>query len=380
MTERTDDDEGVWRSSSEIGYPCGNVYPDFYDFGPKAAGGYFSTQAQVENCGGVMLTIADFNPLGSPSFSVQTATPLYVLPGESKPIELAFEPAGGRPAATADIEFVSNAPTLVDRTIQVVGNDCSVSVDGAWDADNDGWFACAGDCDDADGAVNPSVPERPSNGKDDDCDGATDEADDDLNSNDDDGDGSENDGDCDADSAVYPTAEEVLNGIDDDCDERIDEGTDWYDDDGDGVSERAGDCDDDLSDDVEGEPAANLIYPGAQENQNEVDDDCDGQIDEGFYTSDDDFDGFAEVESSGEGDCDDDDPWTFPGATEDCDNRDNDCDGEVDEGEDGTPDGACAFLVGASSFTRRRPAVRPWGPRPRPWAPSPASLWAAAAS
>lgn len=344
VTERTEDGEGVWKIVLRgIGrVPCGNVYPTFHDFGPRPAGGYFSYQATVENCGGVTLTIADFNPVGSTSFSVDSATPMYVLPGESDTIELAYVPAGGSPAAAADIEIVSNAPALADTPITVVGNDCDSSISEAWDADGDGWFPCAGDCDDSDASINPSAPERAENGADDDCDGVVDEDPDDPNSVDDDGDGlSENDGDCDdADAAVNPSADDVLNGVDDDCDGEIDEGTDWSDDDGDGFSERTGDCDDDNQ----------LIYPGAPESQNEIDDDCDGQIDEGSYTFDDDFDGFAE-EGDAEQDCDDDDPWTFPGAEEDCDNRDNDCDGEVDEGADGEPDGACAFLVERAETT-----------------------------
>ena len=339
VTERTEDGKrGIWKIVLRgIGrFPCGTIHPLFHDFGPKAAGGYFSKQATVENCGGVTLTIADFNPVGSTSFSVQSATPVYVVPGDSDIIEVAFVPGGGSPAAEALIEVVSNDPDLEEQTIDVVGNHCEASVDRAWDGDGDGWFPCAGDCDDGDSAVNPSAPERPSNGKDDDCDDLIDEPADGT-SVDDDGDGfSENDGDChDNDPDVSPDAEEVLNGMDDDCDGKIDEGTDWYDDDGDSFSERAGDCDDDN----------NLVYPGAPESQNEIDDDCDGQIDEGFYTFDDDFDGFAEIEAGGEADCDDDDPWTYPGAEEDCDNRDNDCDGDIDEGADGEPDGACSFLV-----------------------------------
>jgi hypothetical protein len=50
------------------------------------------------------------------------------------------------------------------------------------DVDGDGFAAaaCGGpDCDDEDAAVRPGAPEAAGNGRDDDCDGATDEADDD---------------------------------------------------------------------------------------------------------------------------------------------------------------------------------------------------------
>ena len=42
------------------------------------------------------------------------------------------------------------------------------------------------------------------------------------------------------------------------------------------------------------------------------------------------------------GDCDDNDPATYPGAEEICDGRDNDCDGEIDEG---LPEGCCSVDI-----------------------------------
>ena len=75
------------------------------------------------------------------------------------------------------------------------------------------------------------------------------------------------------------------------------------------------------------EPAVN---PAAAESCNLVDDNCDGIIDEGF---DQDMDGF----SSCAGDCDDSDPAVNPAATEGpvgdptcSDSADNDCDGSTD--------------------------------------------------
>ena len=83
------------------------------------------------------------------------------------------------------------------------------------------------------------------------------------------------------------------DGIDNDCDGTVDEGTTNYDDDGDGMSEAAGDCDD--TDDT--------IYKGAPETADWQDNNCDGTVDEGTKNYDDDGDGYSELG----GDCDDSD-------------------------------------------------------------------------
>jgi len=101
------------------------------------------------------------------------------------------------------------------------------------------------------------------------------------------------------------------------------------DDDGDGVCAPR-DCDDT-------DPAR---HPDAREVcDNRIDEDCDGQTDEGCVVpcTDLDRDGVCE-----ESDCDDSDPSRFPNATEACANDvDDDCDGQTDEGctpTDVTPD------------------------------------------
>ncbi len=125
-------------------------------------------------------------------------------------------------------------------------------------------------------------------------------------------------GDCDeGDADVYPGALEEANGIDDDCDGDTNEDTELSDDDGDGASEADGDCDD-------GDPA---VHPAAVEQPNYRDDDCDGQLDEETVNLDDDGDGISEAL----GDCDDADPGVFPDAPELCDGVDNDCNGSLDD-------------------------------------------------
>ena len=125
------------------------------------------------------------------------------------------------------------------------------------------------------------------------------------------------------DDAIHPGAAEVCNALDDDCDGQLDEG---FDGDNDGWSSCGGDCDNSDS----------STYPGAPETCDFDDNDCDGLTDEGF---DSDGDGF----SSCDGDCDDDDEdinpdeWDVPG-----DGIDQDCDGEDSPGgddDDSTPEG-----------------------------------------
>ncbi len=150
--------------------------------------------------------------------------------------------------------------------------------------------------------------------------------------NDRDGDGTPDATDCDPDDPnTNPDAEEVCNGFDDNCDGETDEGYDstWYaDDDNDGYGageaktaceqpegyvEENGDCDD-------GDKKYN---PGADETcTDEKDYNCDGSV----AYEDNDNDGWAACE-----DCNDDDKSVHTSTSETCNNKDDDCDGKVDD-------------------------------------------------
>jgi hypothetical protein len=168
-----------------------------------------------------------------------------------------------------------------------------------------------------------------------------------------------NNTDCDDNnSSVHPGAAELCNGIDDDCNGQIDDNivfsTYYADADGDGFGDPAVDSSacappvGYVSNNSDCNDANNAIYPGATEVCNGIDDNCDGQIDEGvlstFY-ADTDGDGFGDAAVttqacsapigyvSNNTDCDDNNNTIYPGATEICGNSiDDDCDGQVDEG------------------------------------------------
>ena len=234
------------------------------------------------------------------------------------------------------------------------------------------------DCNDNVYSINPGAPEI-CDGFDNDCDGQADEGfaiQTYYSDNDQDGFGeyllgsfcsappnsATQPGDCnDWNPAIYPGAIELCNWLDDDCDGQVDEGVTmtWYPDwDMDGYGDGnapwvgcsppnnmyslvPGDCEDEIA----------SIYPGAPEVCNYLDDDCDGQIDEGLtllqYWSDNDHDGYGEYSlgthctppansATQPGDCNDWNPAIYPGATEVCNWQDDDCDGQVDEGAGNT--------------------------------------------
>jgi hypothetical protein len=201
------------------------------------------------------------------------------------------------------------------------------------------------------------------------------------------------DGDCnDFDSSIHPARVEICDGIDNNCNDEVDEGVvlTWYldfDHDGHGTDDAFpytacepldgyvalnDDCDD----------TSAMAYPGADEICDEIDNNCDGVVDEDVTTTyflDEDADGFGDAGftmqacsppagySDNAEDCNDMDGDVHPDATEVCDEQDNDCDEVTDEAdaagaptfyEDGDEDGfgdplstaiACAVPAGYTS-------------------------------
>ncbi len=179
---------------------------------------------------------------------------------------------------------------------------------------------------------------------------------------DDDNDGVLDEADCaPCDATIHPGIPEVCNGKDDDCSGQIDdEGaggctTFYFDQDADGVGTTdqkclcvpvglytavaKGDCNDE-------DPT---VHPGEEEKCNDVDDNCDGQVDPVGtmgcinYYLDADADGFGveppkclckpgdNFTAVKTGDCGDANPAVHPGAKESCNGIDDDCDNSTDE-------------------------------------------------
>lgn len=163
--------------------------------------------------------------------------------------------------------------------------------------------------------------------------------------------------DCDdTNGNVFPGATEICNGFDDNCDDQIDEGlinTYYADTDNDGYGDPGNSiqaCSAPsgyVSDDTDCDDTDGNVFPGATETCNYIDDNCDGQIDEGLqntYYSDLDDDGYGDPLGATQAcapsplfvldntDCDDTDPNIFPGAPEICNGIDDNCDGQIDEG------------------------------------------------
>ena len=228
------------------------------------------------------------------------------------------------------------------------------------------------DCDDSDPNVNPNAIDI-CNNIDDDCDGLIDEDPQSIFYADLDGDGFgdpnaptaacaapadhvADNSDCDdTDPNVNPNALDICNNIDDDCDGLIDEDPQsifYADLDGDGFGDPnapTAACAapaDHVADNSDCDDTNPNVNPNAIDICNNIDDDCDGLIDEdpqSIFYADLDGDGFGDPNAptaacaapadhvADNSDCDDTDPNVNPNALDICNNIDDDCDGLIDE-------------------------------------------------
>ena len=350
------------------GGDCGPVDCNDTDAAVNPAAAENCTDSFDNNCNG-LIDGQDPGAIGCPPACTDNDGDFYAIEG----------------GVCGPVDCDDNDPGVNPGGVEICGDNADNNCDGQVDegcvveptcTDNDGdTYAVEGgacgamDCNDNDGAVSPDALEICGDNTDNNCDGQVDEGcvvEPACTDNDEDTYAIEG-GDCgpvdcdDTDADVYPGAvENCTDGIDNNCNGFVD-ATDataldcpvlCTDNDGDGYAVEGGECGpvDCHDNDFE-------INPGYLEICDDgIDNDCDGQTDEGCNPACPDVDGDGYLDAlCGGTDCDDTDAAINPGAAEVCGNNvDENCNGASDDECLSCPDGGVLRITEAEYNTRSR--------------------------
>lgn len=282
-------------SPTPVSLPVISVDPTSIDFGAISLGTSEVRDVTIYNEGLASLTVSAFRVTGSSNPYRVEGEPGAVEPGASLTVTITYKPTAINVDAAAFV-IESNASNNPNLEVSLTGQGLSP------DNDSDGFTVAEGDCNDKDSSINPGETET-CNGEDNNCEDGEDDAKD-L-------------------KTWYKDSDDDTYGIDNRDKQKSCEMPGRS-----GWSLVAGDCDDTNA----------AINPDAEEICDQVDNNCNGQKDEGF-DSPTDQDSLADCqdydrdgERGDEGDCNDSDASVNTKAPEVAlNNKDDDCDGLIDE-------------------------------------------------